>query len=478
MRRLRFWQRIYLAVLAVFLVALNGGLALAGWRCYDILLDSEIDQATSDQRFIAQSLARDIAAAEATLKPFQVKTLAHAYAEQFGAFIRVELDGQTVYASSGYDASDPSVRAEAGTQRWEQATFANSGNYIVVGGGLASDVDGLQLTLAHPLARLEAEWQAIVWKLMTTSIVVSGVGAIGLFFTLRRLGTPLRRLADVTDAYAAGDRAVRATVHGDDEIATLAKSFNHLADSVDATIDGLERAAESNARMAASLSHEVRTPLTAIRGHAEYLMIANATSEERVRAAGYVMRESTRLQHVAERMLQLFAVERAPIDLHPVSLSRIILDAVATIEPKARTVGVSVETKLADPLPCRIVGDEVLLEGLVVNLIDNAVSASERGSAVRVGLEEDAATATPSLRLTVTDEGRGLSPDELARLGEPFYRPDKARSRTQGGAGLGVALAMRIAEVHGAILSYASETGHGTEVTVVFPIEADPLTRS
>lgn len=478
MSHLRFWQRIYLAVLAVFLVALNGGLALAGWRCYDILLDSEIDQATNDQRFIAQSLARDMTAAEATLKPFQVKTLAHAYADQFGAFIRAELDGQTVYASSGYDASDPSVHAEAGMQRWERATFANSGNYIVVGGGLSSDESGLQLTLAHSLARLEAEWQAIVWKLMTTSLIVSGMGAIGLFFTLRRLSTPLQRLASVTDAYAAGDRTARAVVHGDDEIAALATSFNHLADSVDATINGLERAAETNARMAASLSHEVRTPLTAIRGYAEYLMIANATPEERAQAAGYVIHESTRLQRIAERMLQLFAVERAPLELRPVLLGDVVSAAVATVLPKARDAAIAMDMDLSETPSRSVEGDEVLLEGLVVNLLDNAISASENGGRVRVKLEETDATGAPSLRLTVSDEGRGLSADELTRLGEPFYRPDEARSRAKGGAGLGVALAMRIADVHGATLSYASKEGYGTEVTVVFPLAADPLTCS
>lgn len=470
MKRLRFWQRVYLAVLAVFLIALNGGLALAGWRCYDILLDSEIDQATSDQRFIAQSLARDITAAESTMKPFQVKTLAHAYADQFGAFVRVELNGQTVYASPGYDNSDPSVHAEAGTQHWDRATFANGGNYIIVGGGLTSDESGLRLTLAHTLARLEVEWQAIVWKLMTTSIAVSAVGAIGLFFTLRRLGAPLQQLANVTDAYAAGKRTVRATVRGNDEIATLATSFNHLADSVDATIDGLEQAAETNARMAASLSHEVRTPLTAIRGYAEYLMIANTTPEERAQAADYVIHESTRLQRIAERMLQLFAVERTSLDLRPVPLAHIVSTAVATVEPKAQQSEVTIETALPDPFRHCIEGDEVLLESLVVNLLDNAVTASEPGARIWVELKAVESAETPVLRLTVTDEGRGLAPEELARLGEPFYRPDKARSRAQGGAGLGVALVNRIAAVHGATISYASEKERGTEVAIAFPL--------
>lgn len=468
MKRLRFWQRVYLAVLAVFLVALNGGLVLAGWRCYEILLDSEIDQARSDQLFIARSLARDLTASGETLKPFQVKTLAHTYASQFLAFIRVELNGQTVYTSPGYDNSDPTVHAEPGTQHWEKATFANGGDYIVVG-GLTDDVSDLQVTLAHSLAHLEVEWDAIVWKLMTTSIAVSAVGAVGLFFTLRRLGTPLQRLASVTDAYASGDRAARATVQGNDEIATLATSFNNLADSVDSTIEGLEQAAETNARMAASLSHEVRTPLTAIRGYAEYLMIANATPEERAQAAEYVIHESTRLQRIAERMLQLFAVERTPLDLHPVSLARIVSTAVATVEPKTKDAGMTVEASLPTSFSHRLEGDEVLLESLVVNLLDNAVSASEPGDRIRVSLEEVESAGTSVLRLTVIDEGRGLAPEELARLGEPFYRPDKARSRAQGGAGLGAALVNRIAKVHGATLSYASEPGRGTKVTVDFP---------
>lgn len=478
MKHLRFWQKIYLAALAVFLAALNGGFILAGMGCHGILYQSEIDQALNDQHVMAQSLAHDLTAAENEAEPFEVRDLAHAYVSQFDTLVRVERNGETLYTTSGYDRSDPSLHADAGTQSWEQVIFANSGTYILVGGGLTNDDSGLQLTLAHSLKPMEDAWHSIVRRLVITSVAISVVGAVGLFFALRSLSAPLQQLASVTDAYAAGNRTIRAAVQGDDEVAALASSFNNLADSVKCTIEDLEEAAETNARMAAALSHEVRTPLTAIRGYAEYLMIANATPEERAQAADYVIHESTRLQRIAERMLQLFAIERTPLELHPVMLADIVSAAVATARPKAQKASVTVELDLTDPSPQRIEGDEVLLESLVVNLLDNAISASEADSRIWVRLEGAGTAEEPILRLTVADEGRGLAPEELACLGEAFYRPDKARSRAQGGAGLGVALAMRIAAVHGATLSYASEKGCGTEATAVFPIIDEPLTRS
>lgn len=477
MKHLRFWQKIYLAALAVFLVAMNGGFALAGSGCHDILYQSEIDQALNDQHVMAQSLAHDLTAAEDEAKPFEVRDLAHAYASQFDTLVRVERNDETLYTTSGYDRSDPSLHAEAGTQVWERVTFANSGAYILVGGGLTNDDSGLQLTLAHSLKPMEDAWRSIVWRLVITSAAISVIGAVGLFFALRGLSAPLQQLAGVTDAYAAGDRTVRAAVQGDDEVAALAISFNNMADSVDTTIEGLKEAAETNARMAAALSHEVRTPLTAIRGYAEYLMIANATPEERVQAADYVIHESTRLQRIAERMLQLFAIERTPLELRSVMLADIVSAAVATARPKAQVADVTLNIQEDTLLPCAVQGDEVLLESLMVNLIDNAVAASEPGACVRLRMEPDDSFTVPAVGVVVSDEGRGIAPEELARLGEAFYRPDKARSRAQGGAGLGVALAIRIADVHGATLFYASEKGRGTEATVVFPVLDEALTR-
>ena len=113
---------------------------------------------------------------------------------------------------------------------------------------------------------------------------------------------------------------------------------------------------------------------------------------------------------------------------------------------------------------CTVQGEAALLESLMVNLADNAVKACGPGGSVRLCARRE----TGRLMLTVQDTGRGMDAETLAHIGEPFYRPDKARSREQGGAGLGLALCFQIAQSHGAALSFTSAPGAGTTAAVIF----------
>ncbi|MCM1297705.1 MAG: ATP-binding protein, partial [Muribaculaceae bacterium] len=126
-----------------------------------------------------------------------------------------------------------------------------------------------------------------------------------------------------------------------------------------------------------------------------------------------------------------------------------------------------VTVRAAATEPCTVMGEEALLESLVVNLADNAAKACDPGGHVMLAVRKG-----PGGRgavLLVRDDGRGMDADTLARLGDPFFRPDKARSRAQGGAGLGLTLCFQIAQSHGAKLQFASEPGKGTAATVSFP---------
>lgn len=502
-RSLRFWQKTYLVTLAVFVAVLDGGLALTGLRCYDVLFQGELDQALSDQRMVAQNLARDIAVAREDGNDHKAYAVAFAYDAQFanksGDMLDVSLDTSDegrLYMSSHYGQQNPRLYAEPGEQQWQLVRFSFGEDYIIVGGGLGEGADPLYVTWAHSLAGLKGTWFGIVCQLLFISCIATVLGAVGLLLALRSLARPLDALARITDEYAAGDTSVRACVRNADEIGTLAMSFNNLADTVEARVSDLQAAADANARMAASLSHETRTPLTAIRGYAEYLQFANATPDERRDALASIIHESNRLHSVSERMLQLFALDGIELERERLSLSEVAAKAVTVVEPRVAERDVRVMLESAE-VP-DVLGDAVLLESLVINLIDNAVNASEPGTAVRVlvqpaespsatdrpdrpctgdrpraGAHPDASSAThpPAVLLRVKDEGRGLTPEETAHLGEPFYRPDKARSRVSGGAGLGLSLVLRIAQLHTATVHFDSTQGLGTCVTVALPCD-------
>ncbi len=138
--------------------------------------------------------------------------------------------------------------------------------------------------------------------------------------------------------------------------------------------------------------------------------------------------------------------------------------------PKAESQGVSVRLRpLPGALPA-IRGDGALLESLLVNLCDNGIKACAAGGRVTLWAEKNPAGGCT---LAVADDGRGMDADTLRRIGQPFYRADKARSRAEGGAGLGVALCRSIAAAHGAALRYESAPGAGTTARVDFPPEGE-----
>lgn len=496
-KSLRFWQKTYLVTLLVFVVALNGGFALAGLRCYDVLLQGEVEQALSDQRMIARNLERDMAVALESGSERRAYEVAFIYDMQFADkgkdLLDVALsedDEGRVYLSSRYGLQNPRLYVEPGEQKWQRVRFAWGEEFIIVGGGLDEGSGTLFVTWAHSLTDLEMTWRDIVGQLVLISCVATVLGSIGFLFALRSLARPLDALARTTNEYAAGDTTVRAPVHSNDEIGLLAASFNNLADTVDARVNDLREVADSNARMAASLSHEIRTPLTAIRGYAEYLQLAHVAPEEECKTLASIIHESNRLHGVSQRMLQLFALDNVAPALEPLSLGSVAAKAAIAAEQRATEHDVRLSFEDATEASCVqgfILGDPVLLESLIINLVDNAVNASGAGMCVQVIvrmsdacelapgveklIEEDEHPVRPdTILLQVKDSGCGLAPCEIERLGEPFYRPDKARSRASGGAGLGLSLVQRIVQLHDAAIHFDSVEGEGTCVTVVFPL--------
>lgn len=158
-----------------------------------------------------------------------------------------------------------------------------------------------------------------------------------------------------------------------------------------------------------------------------------------------------------------------PLELSPVDAAALANRAATAVRPKAAAQGVTVSVKLAPPLPA-LAGDAELLESLLLNLLDNAVKASAPGVVVTLTADAD---VTGGCRFIVRDTGRGMTAEELCRIGQPFYRADKARSRAEGGAGLGVALCRSITAAHGASLDYESAPGEGTTATLIFPLPSE-----
>jgi two-component system phosphate regulon sensor histidine kinase PhoR len=221
----------------------------------------------------------------------------------------------------------------------------------------------------------------------------------------------------------------------------------------------------------ANVSHELKTPITSIKGFVETLLDgALADRKEAERFLGVVARHADRLNSIIEDLLLLSQVEqddeRTGLETEELRVQDVLRAAVEACAAKAAEKNTSVETSCPEPLI--ITGNMRLLTQAVANLLDNAIKFSEPGGSVRI----EAVRKNGDAVLSVHDHGCGIPPEHLPRLGERFYRVDKARSRQQGGTGLGLAIVKHIMEAHGGALSMESTLGQGSSFHLRLPLSA------
>ena len=299
---------------------------------------------------------------------------------------------------------------------------------------------------------------ALSHRFSRISLLVILCTAALITLLVRTILRPIQRLKESTSLIAAGVYDRRIAVDEQDEVGSLAMDFNVMAQAVENRVEALKEEAERRTLFISALTHELKTPMTSIKGNAETLLMTKMNEEEREAALLQIDADCTRVERLSHKLMQLLVLKRSgDIEPKPQSVAELlamVCDA-AKEQLKQRGLALRVENHMQ-----QLKMDKDLLCELLLNLIDNAGKASPRGSVIALRARGDI--------ISVSDSGHGIPPEELHRLTEPFYMVDKARSRKQGGMGLGLALAQEIARLHGAHLAFESEVGKGTTVKVVF----------
>ena len=320
------------------------------------------------------------------------------------------------------------------------------------------------LTVAIPLG----ETQRTLDRLVLTELLV-GAGVLILAAVLAlwlvRLGLrPLEGIEETAGAIAAGDLSRRVDPADDrTEVGKLGASLNAMLAQIEAAFEE-RRASESRLRrFVADASHELRTPLTSIRGYAElFRRGADTRPEDLEKSMARIEAEASRMGVLVDDLLLLARLDQGrPLEREPLDLAEVVGDAVEGFRAVAPERGIDLE---ADG-PTDLVGDEGRLRQVVDILLDNARVHTSKETPVHVLLGADAGEVV----LTVMDEGPGLSPEQREKAFERFYRGDPGRSRSTGGAGLGLSIATAIVEAHGGSISASSPEGGGARFEVRLP---------
>lgn len=298
-------------------------------------------------------------------------------------------------------------------------------------------------------------------------LAVVGIASLLMGVLTHFLTRPLKRLTATAQEIAAGSFSTRAQDGGSDEIGTLTRAFNSMAEVVEEKIYVLEETARQREDFVASFAHELKTPLTSIIGYADMLRSYDMDAADRYTAANYIFSEGKRLESLSLHLLDLIVLHKQDFPLEKVNSSSFFREAVQILQPLLQKYQQRLEVTVQ---PALLLLEPSLLKTLVYNLIDNACKASpENGRILLTGRREEDVGYT----LSVQDFGRGIPKEEIPHIIEPFYMVDKSRARSQNGAGIGLALCQEIAAIHGGSLHIESTLGEGTCVSLPLK-EAEP----
>jgi two-component system OmpR family sensor kinase len=286
-----------------------------------------------------------------------------------------------------------------------------------------------------------------------------------------RLGlAPLERIAATAGDIAGGDLSRRVEPADEEtEVGRLGLALNTMLARIETAFDRQRASEEQLRRFVADASHELRTPITSIRGYAElFRRGASARPADLERAMQRIEDEGARMGLLVDDLLLLARLDQGrPLQEAPVDLPALVTDAVHD----ARAADPGREISLTAEDAVTVTGDEHRLRQVVANLLDNALTHTPPGTPVSVRLT----TAGDEAAFEVSDEGPGLGPEEAERVFERFYRGDPSRSRESGGTGLGLSIVAAIVEAHGGRINVASEPGQGATFAVTLPLERDPV---
>lgn len=324
-------------------------------------------------------------------------------------------------------------------------------------------------------------------ELTSAIAIVAGFLVVGLVLAERVSVVLSRTITRDVDRLREGVRRIqegrleeRVEVHSHDEIQELAVAFNVMAEKLSQTIERLQAANreletldQAKADLVANVSHELKTPLTALRGYLELLAEGSlgALGEEAGQAVDVCLRNVTRLTVRIEELVQLSRFERSGIHeltMESVHCARILHQVVETLTPRIDEKGVICTLNLASDMPA-VWGSPEHLERVFLNLIDNAAKFTSKGGYVRIGAEPFTRDQRPGVLIRVADTGVGIPSSELLRIFDRFYQVDPSARRRYGGMGLGLSLVRSIVDAHHGAVWVESEVGRGSVFFVWLP---------
>lgn len=432
-------KRIALCMVALVLTLLGPGMALVVSRSFALTMERERARALGEEAAIARALTLETA--EGNVGRSTASTLQTRYGSNELTIYLLQ-NGETITGEAL-----PTVQKLPELLNTEtRATLLDGvSERLLIAHALDGEITLLTALDVSPVYALRRELLRGAAALGLIGLALAGALAIWISGVLTR---PLSQLADAAAKLADGDYAAPLPAAKNDEMNALIRAFSRMSAAIDERETALRTQAEERQALIDALAHEMRTPLTAILGGARLLQQSRLSGSQQSELLDTMAREASRLSTMDERLLLLTRLDHEAPAFAPFDSQAMAREALSVFD------GVRLEGDGAV-----FVGERELTILLLRNLVVNAQRAGGK-EAVCVTLHPDG--------FDVTDYGCGMTKEQIARAFEPFYKADKARTRSAGGAGLGLPLCRKIARLHHGELHMESEIGRGTRVCYRF----------
>jgi signal transduction histidine kinase len=428
----------------------------------------------------------------------QIGTAGYAYAVDAGGQVIAHTTNISLVLADTNLATLPQVHAALASAATAHGVVTNGRDpqgTEVLSAFESVDPPGWRVFVEEPLSEAFAPIQAAIWRTVVLLIVFLLVAIATSVLLARNLARPIEAIQVAAAKIGAGALDQRIETSSRDELGALADEFNRMAERLRASYAGLEQqvqertrelasalarldeksheleaASEHKSAFLADMSHELRTPLNAISGFSQVLrkQLLGEINEKQAEYLDDILASARHLESLIDDVLDLAKVEAGQIELDvmPFSLHEALERGVVIVRERATREGVRVSLS-SDPDVDTVMGDERRIRQVVFNLLSNAVKFAPAGSTVDVA----ATRVDGEVRVSVSDRGPGIAPQDQARIFEEFQQAAAGKAQREG-TGLGLALSRRLVELHGGHIWVDSELGQGS--TFVFTIPAPP----
>ncbi|MCH5256588.1 MAG: HAMP domain-containing histidine kinase [Lachnospiraceae bacterium] len=466
---MKFSFKILLSMIIVMALSLGfSGYYFVNY-VFETSLEREVGQALDENSILSfafETAALSVPAKYSVMPDTTVEEIAsnlEKSGQGSGRLLRISGEEKNIlYASDGFDINDELLAQTDESVKTYQVVQSEDKYYIHTGTAVTALNRVLYLETMRDVSDVFRERTMGFSLYRRVMFIMLVAGTVIMHFISSFLTKPVRLLTKATKRMSAGDYSYRAKQVSQDELGQLTSDFNSMAETLEQNIEKLEEEIKAREEFMGDFAHELKTPLTAIIGYADMLRSHKLDEEQSLMSANYIYTEGKRLEAMSFRLLDIIVAGKKEAHLQTTSVEAFFeyLKDMYTANP---------DMKFSFQYEQGEVTVEVnLIKTVLVNLIDNACKASEKGSKIEVNgysLEE-------GYRFSVKDYGIGIPEEEQRKITKAFYMVDKSRARSHNGAGLGLALCVEILKIHDSELEIESETGKGSCFSFVIKNDA------